>query len=112
MSNRSPRRSQYVRKQPKEGTPRSSTSQVLLSLGEGLVAATVFAVVIAPMLLVLGVTVYAHMVRHTGVEVEWNLLGGFADPVGLLATVAVFSITAIVRYRRRLSLLNLRKSKK
>ena len=109
MSNRSARRIHYRHKQPKEETARSSARQVLLSLGEGLVAATVFALVVAPTLLVLGVTVYAHMVRHAGVEIEWNLLGGFADPAGRVATVAVFSITVIVRYkrRRRLSLLNL-----
>ncbi|HSS99635.1 MAG TPA: hypothetical protein VLK33_21515 [Terriglobales bacterium] len=78
---------------------------------EGLVAATVFALVVAPTLLVFGVIVYAHMVRHTGVEVEWNLLGGLADPTGIFATVAAFSITAIVRYRwrRRLPLPNPKK---
>lgn len=101
MSNRSARRSHYRPEQSKKEIAGSSTSQVLLSLGEGLVAATVFALVIAPTFLILGIVVYAHIVRHTGVEVEWNMWGGFADPTGLVATSAVFAITAIVRYRRR-----------
>jgi len=67
---------------------------------DGLAVAIVFAFV-APVLLLLGLVAYGYLAGHAGIEFEWNLWGGFADPVGRFATVLVFCIAVALRYRKR-----------
>ena len=83
-----------------KGTDKSSIRLILFSLAETLAAAIVFAL-LAPAWLVLAVIAYAHIIRHTAVQIEWNVGGGFADPVGLLSTDGVFCIVVVWRYRKR-----------
>jgi hypothetical protein len=78
---------------------RQSDSGIAISLTQALVVTALFGLA-CPALLLAGVIAYARFVRSSSVDIEWNVLGMFGDPLGLLLCAGVFVSVFLWRFKR------------
>ena len=81
-------------------TTRRRPRRNLLSVLMQAAGATALFSLIFPAVIVVSVMAYARFILHKSVELEWNMLGVFDDPLGLAACGVFFLTVFAWRIRR------------